>query len=308
MGKTASYTMGSSKLLLVVFAAAAAAVIGLAGASFRDECDIPWEPQNARFTDDGSGLSLSLVSNYSGTYNYNLKYLLQLINSRTKKQFIFGSVSTLIQLVPGNSAGTVTTYYTSSVGDNHDEIDFEFLGNETGQPYTIHTNIYANGKGDKEMQFKPWFNPTDGYHNYTVSWTPCMIVWYIDGTPIRVFRNYEENNGVAFPTKRPMYGYSSIWAAEDWATQGGRVKADWSKAPFVANYRGLNVNVCECSTNDCATQCASAFSSGSSACQLSDSELAQMRKVQDEYMIYNYCVDFKRYNGSVPVECSLSQQ
>jgi xyloglucan:xyloglucosyl transferase len=41
-------------------------VVGLAGASFRDECDIPWEPQNARFTDDGNGLSLSLVSNYSG--------------------------------------------------------------------------------------------------------------------------------------------------------------------------------------------------------------------------------------------------
>jgi xyloglucan:xyloglucosyl transferase len=30
---------------------------------------------------------------------------------RTKKQFIYGSVSTRIQLVKGNSAGTVTTYY-----------------------------------------------------------------------------------------------------------------------------------------------------------------------------------------------------
>ncbi|KAL5208696.1 hypothetical protein ABZP36_033131 [Zizania latifolia] len=288
--------MGSSKLPLLVFAAAI--VVGLAGASFRDECDIPWEPQNARFTDDGSGLSLSLVSNYSGCM------------LRTKKQFIFGRVSTLIQLVPGNSAGTVTTYYTSSVRDYHDEIDFEFLGNETGQPYTIHTNIYVNGVGDKEMQFKPWFNPTDGYHNYTVSWSPCKIVWYIDGTPIRVFRNYEQSKGVAFPTKRPMYGYSSIWAAEDWATQGGRVKADWSKAPFVANYRDLYLDVCECSSyggDDCATRCASSHRGGRSMCHLSNTELAQMRQVQNKYMIYNYCVDYKRYNGAIPLECSLPQ-
>ena len=32
---------------------------------------------------------------------------------RSKKQFVYGTVSTMIQLVPGDSAGTVTTYYVS---------------------------------------------------------------------------------------------------------------------------------------------------------------------------------------------------
>ncbi|KAL6629484.1 hypothetical protein ACP70R_029249 [Stipagrostis hirtigluma subsp. patula] len=282
---------GSRALLLAMVAAA---VAGLAGANFRDDCDITWEPQNARFSNDGNDLSLSLVSKSSGCM------------LRTKKQFIYGTVSTLIQLVPGNSAGTVTTYYTSSVGEKHDEIDFEFLGNETGQPYTIHTNVYADGVGDKEMQFKPWFDPTSGYHNYTISWSPCMIVWYVDSVPIRVFRNYQASHGVAFPTSRPMYGYSSIWSADDWATQGGRVKTDWSRAPFVANYQNIHLDVCECySYGGCGSGCPAAYRGG---CQLSYAEQGQMQWVQNSSRIYDYCVDYKRWkNGQKPVECDLRQ-
>jgi xyloglucan:xyloglucosyl transferase len=69
------------------------------GANFLDTCDITWQPQNAKFDEGGDHLTLSLVSNSSGCM------------LRTKRQFIFGSVSTRIKLVKGNSAGTVTTYY-----------------------------------------------------------------------------------------------------------------------------------------------------------------------------------------------------
>ena len=60
----------------------------------------------------------------------------------------------------------------------------------------------------------------------------------MDNTPIRVFKN-AESLGVPFPKNQPMRIYSSLWDADNWATRGGLVKTDWSKAPFTAYYRNF---------------------------------------------------------------------
>ncbi|KAL5729127.1 xyloglucan:xyloglucosyl transferase [Ranunculus cassubicifolius] len=229
---------------------------------------------------------------------------------KSKAGFLFGSIEMLIKLVPGDSAGTVTAYYLSSTGSQHDEIDFEFLGNRSGQPYIIHTNIYTQGNGNREQQFYPWFDPSADFHNYTIHWNPSEVVWFVDGRPIRVFRNYE-NMGVPFPNKQSMRVYSSLWNADNWATRGGLEKINWTSSPFTANLRRFRARACKwigvSSISSCSSNTTANWWTSPVYSKLSSGQMAQMKSVRDSQMIYDYCRDTRRFNGKMPTECSLQQ-
>ncbi|XP_042442547.1 xyloglucan endotransglucosylase/hydrolase protein 20-like [Zingiber officinale] len=201
-----------------------------------------------------------------------------------------------LKLVPGNSAGTVTAFYLSSQGAMHDEIDLEFLGNLSGDPCVLHTNVYSQGKGNREQQFYLWFDPSKHFHTYSVLWNPFHIVFYVDGIPIREFKD-KESIGVAYPKSQAMRVYGSLWDAEDWATRGGLVKTDWSKEPFVAAFRNYTANGCSWPSSSCK---ADAWMWQ----QLDGAGLNKLRWAQKNYMIYNYCTDTKRFPQGLPPECS----
>ncbi|CAN6451019.1 unnamed protein product [Victoria cruziana] len=207
-----------------------------------------------------------------------------------------------IKLVPGNSAGTVTAYYLSSMGPAHDEIDFEFLGNLSGEPYILHTNVFAQGKGSKEQQFYLWFDPRADFHTYSILWNPLQIVFMVDGTPIRVFHN-AESRGIPYPKNQPMRLYSSLWNADDWATRGGLVKIDWSKAPFMASYRGFSADACV--TYAGRSSCSGGQQKSWWAQSLDAGARLKLQWARKNYMIYDYCTDYKRFPQGFPPECSL---
>ncbi|PKI46414.1 hypothetical protein CRG98_033190 [Punica granatum] len=89
---------------------------------------------------------------------------------------MFGKVTIQIKLVEGDSAGTVTAFYMSSEGPNHNEFDFEFLGNTTGEPYLVQTNVYVNGVGNREQRMNLWFDPTKDFHSYSLLWNQRQVV------------------------------------------------------------------------------------------------------------------------------------
>ncbi|KAH9626473.1 hypothetical protein KSS87_006433 [Heliosperma pusillum] len=277
---------------VVIFLVATLIISVSAAGNFYQNVDVTWGDGRGKIVNDGQLLTLSLDRSSGSGF-------------QSKREYLFGKIDMQLKLVPGNSAGTVTTYYLSSQGPTHDEIDLEFLGNVTGQPYTLHTNIYSQGKGEREQQFRLWFDPTADFHTYSILWNPQSIIFYVDGTPIRVFKNMK-SIGVSYPNNQPMRVYASLWDAEDWATQGGLVKTDWSKAPFTATFRNFNADAC-------------VWARGQSSCrgstrtgpwmnqQLDATSQKRLRWVQKNYMIYNYCTDYHRFSQGLPKECTVSK-
>ncbi|KAM7508414.1 hypothetical protein LguiA_018867 [Lonicera macranthoides] len=246
--------------------------------NFYQDFDVTWGDGRGKILNDGELLTLSL-DKASGS------------GFQSKNEYMFGKIDMQLKLVPGNSAGTVTAYYLSSQGPTHDEIDFEFLGNLSGDPYTLHTNVFSQGKGEREQQFHLWFDPTADFHTYSILWNPQRIIFSVDGTPIREYKN-AESVGVSYPKNQPMRIYSSLWNADDWATRGGLVKTDWTQAPFTASYRNFKAE----SSNNGAWLTE----------ELDSTSQGRLKWVQDNYMIYNYCTDTKRYPQGLPKECNMN--
>ncbi|GLU10390.1 hypothetical protein SLE2022_271990 [Rubroshorea leprosula] len=263
----------------------------LAATNFYQQVDITWGNGRGMILNNGQLLTLSMDKTTGSGF-------------QSKNQYLYGKFDMQLKLVPGNSAGTVTTFYLKSAGSTWDEIDIEFLGNLSGDPYILHSNIYTQGKGDREQQFYLWFDPTADFHTYSVLWNPGNIIFYVDGRPIREFKNLE-GFGIPYPKSQPMRVYGSLWDAEDWATRGGLVKTDWSQAPFTASFRAFSdSNACLYSNG--ASSCSSNSSSNAWYSQQLDSSKQKVLKwVQQNYMVYDYCKDTKRFPQGLPPECTV---
>lgn len=214
-----------------------------------------------------------------------------------------GYFGAAIKLQPGYTAGVITSFYLSNneahPGD-HDEIDIEFLGTTPDKPYTLQTNVYIRGSGDRniigrEMKFHLWFDPTQDFHDYAILWTPSEIIFLVDDVPIR---RYPRKSDATFPL-RPMWVYGSIWDASSWATEDGKYKADYNYQPFIGRYKNFKIGGC---TADRPAACSPPSASPSGSGGLSQQQSSVMEWVQRNYLVYDYCRDGKRDHTQTP-EC-----
>ncbi|CAN8255058.1 unnamed protein product [Cochlearia groenlandica] len=208
-----------------------------------------------------------------------------------------------IKLQSGYTAGVDTSFYLSNNEEHpgdHDEVDIEFLGTTPGKPYSLQTNVFVRGSGDRnvigrEMKFNLWFDPTQDFHHYAILWNTNQIVFFVDDVPIRTYNRKSE---AIFPT-RPMWVYGTIWDASDWATENGRIKADYRYQPFVAKYKNFKLAGCPA---DGTIPCRPLSAAPRRNRGLSQQQMGAMAWAQRNFLVYNYCHDPKRDHTQTP-EC-----
>jgi xyloglucan:xyloglucosyl transferase len=188
---------------------------------------------------------------------------------------------------------------TSGEGD---EIDMEFMGNSSGSPTVLNTNVWANGDGKKEHQFYLWFDPAADFHKYKIVWNDKNIIFQVDDVTVRVFKRYDD---LPYPDAKPMAVHATLWDGSYWATRKGEVKIDWSSAPFVVSYRDYTANACAVDGRN---------GGGSSSCpaganewmdrQSDDTDRLTVAWARRNCLQYNYCDDGWRFPQGFPGECA----
>ncbi|KAK9277108.1 hypothetical protein L1049_006647 [Liquidambar formosana] len=221
--------------------------------------------------------------------------------------YLHGFFSASIKLPADYTAGVVVAFYMSN-GDifekNHDELDFEFLGNIRGKDWRFQTNVYGNGSTSKgrEERYGLWFDPSEDYHQYSILWTENQIIFYVDNVPIREIKRTETMGG-DFPSK-PMSLYVTIWDGSDWATNGGRYRVNYKYSPYVAEFSDLVLHGCAVDPIEQSSKCDNAPSHETIPTGITSMQRTKMESFRKKHMTYSYCYDRIRYKAPLP-ECVI---
>lgn len=97
---------------------------------------------------------------------------------RSMAKFSYGFFSVRMKAAKGD--GIISSFFTYT-GRPWDEIDIEFLGNDTT---IVQFNYYTRGVGNHEYLYDLGFDASEDFHEYAFDWQPDSITWYVDGRAV----------------------------------------------------------------------------------------------------------------------------
>ncbi|WP_208591911.1 beta-glucanase [Gracilibacillus suaedae] len=132
-----------------------------------------WNANRVNFNQGEMELSLRTNYSYPAPYNY------ECAEYATSNFYGYGLYE--VSMKPANVSGVISSFFTytgPSYDAPWDEIDIEFLGNDTTK---VQFNYYTNGVGGNEILHDLGFNAAHSFNTYAFDWQENYISWYVNG-------------------------------------------------------------------------------------------------------------------------------
>lgn len=144
--------------------------------------------------------ALSLVLSKNASVYVGAEY-------RSSEKFSYGYYS--VSMKAARCSGVISSFFIYT-GWPWDEIDIEFLGNDTTK---VQFNYFTNGEGGHEYLYNLGFDASEEFHEYGFDWQEDSITWYVDGKAVyRATNNIPSHPGNIMMNLWNVADSNSWWA------------------------------------------------------------------------------------------------
>lgn len=153
---------------------------------------------------------------------------------RTNQRCGYGFYS--VSMKPVKESGVISSFFIYN-GRPWDEIDIEFLGNDTTK---VQFNYYTNGVGGHEYLYDLGFDASEEFHEYAFEWKEGSITWYVDGKAV-----YQATEDIPSHEGNLMM---NLWnVVDECAYWAGKFEGE--NFPLTAQYEWIGISSAESTEN-----------------------------------------------------------
>lgn len=196
-----------------------------------------WEDRTITFSGDGMQIAIDETEFPDTGYPYQAGEL------RSHQYYGYGCYE--IEMKPIEQAGVISSFFLFAgpydIAPNgngmHNEIDIEFLGNNTRLlqvNYWTNDNRYENAH-EKLIHLN--FNAADEFHHYAIEWRKQQLSWFVDGQRVHTVK-HTANEPIPQVSDTKLKIMLNAWVTDSRISNWAGL-FEPSDFPIVAKYRNF---------------------------------------------------------------------